>query len=352
MSSRHENEARAVPGLAERPAIIAQSDAGRDWQPRASALVTDSAELLALLGLDPALLPAAQQAALAFPMKVPRSYVARMTPGRLDDPLLQQVLGQAAELQPTPGFSEDPLAEQAFTPVPGILHKYPGRVLLLATGACAIHCRYCFRRHFPYQEHVPDGDRLARAVDWLRQREDVVEVILSGGDPLSLSDRRLRGLLESLVALPQLKRLRIHTRLPVVMPERVSDALVAMLAAVPVPLALVLHANHGQELSQEVAQVLQRLRGTGATLLNQAVLLRGINDSLVDQCDLAERSYQVGILPYYLHQLDAVAGAAHFAVPDAQALALHAAMQGRLPGYLVPRLVREHAHAESKTWLR
>ncbi len=351
MSSRHEDEACTVPGLAERPAIIAQSDGASDWQPRAAALITDSEELLQLLGLERTLLPAAEQAALAFPLKVPRSYVARMQPGRLDDPLLRQVLGQAPELDDAPGFSTDPLAEQAFAPVPGILHKYHGRVLLLATGACAIHCRYCFRRHFPYQEHVPDTQRLRQALDWLQQRDDVVEVILSGGDPLSLSDRRLRELFAELVALPQLQRLRIHTRLPVVMPERVSEALVTLLAELPVPVALVLHANHAAEIDEEVGRVLQRLRATGATLLNQAVLLRGVNDELAAQCELAERSYQYGVLPYYLHQLDAVAGAAHFAVEEARALALHQAMRARLPGYLVPRLVREQAHAEGKTWL-
>lgn len=352
MPSRHETESLAVPGLAERPAIIAHSGAARDWQPQASALITSSAELLQILGLDPALLPAAEAAALSFPLKVPRSYVARMQPGRLDDPLLRQVLGQAPELDHAEGFSADPLQESVFAPVPGILHKYHGRVLLLTTGACAIHCRYCFRRHFPYQEHVPDRQRLLQAMDWLRERDDIDEVILSGGDPLSLSDRRLRGLLDELSALPHVKRLRIHTRLPVVMPERVSAALLEMLSGLRLPLALVLHANHANELGGEVEGVLRQLRATGATLLNQAVLLRGINDSAEAQCDLAARSYHLGVLPYYLHQLDRVAGAAHFAVSDGEALAVLAQMQARLPGYLVPKLVREQAHNNSKTWLQ
>lgn len=329
--------------------MIAQSDAARDWQPRAEALVTDSAELFRLLGLDPAQLPAALAASRDFPLKVPRSYVRRIRPGDPHDPLLLQVLAQGIELEPVPGFTADPLDEQAFVPVPGILHKYHGRVLLMATGACAIHCRYCFRRHFPYQEHVPDRERLETALAWLRRRDDIDEVILSGGDPLSLSDRRLRDLLAGLAGLPALKRLRIHTRLPLVMPERVSEALVAMLAAFPKPVVMVLHANHGNELDAGVEKVCARLRGAGVTLLNQSVLLRGVNDSADTLAALSGRLFDAGVMPYYLHQLDAVAGAAHFAVSDEQALALQRALQARLPGYLVPRLVRETPHGDSKT---
>jgi len=329
--------------------MIAQSAAARDWQPRAGALVTDSAELFRLLGLDPAQLPAALAASRDFPLKVPRSYVRRMRVGDPHDPLLLQVLAQGVELEPVPGFSADPLDEQAFVPVPGILHKYHGRVLLMATGACAIHCRYCFRRHFPYQEHVPDRERLDAALAWLHARDDIDEVILSGGDPLSLSDRRLRELLAALAALPQLRRLRIHTRLPLVMPERTSEALVAMLAAFPRPVVMVLHANHGNEIDAEVVEVCARLRGAGVTLLNQSVLLRGINDSADVLADLSGRLFDAGVLPYYLHQLDAVAGAAHFAVNDEQALGLQRQLQASLPGYLVPRLVRETPHGDSKT---
>ena len=329
--------------------MIAQSDAARDWQPRAEALVTDSAELFRLLGLDPARLPAALAASRDFPLKVPRSYVRRIRPGDPHDPLLLQVLAQGIELEPVPGFSADPLDEQAFVPVPGILHKYHGRVLLMATGACAIHCRYCFRRHFPYQEHVPDRERLDAALAWLRQRDDIDEVILSGGDPLSLSDRRLRELLAALAGLPGLKRLRIHTRLPLVMPERVSEALVAMLAAFPRPVVMVLHANHGNEIDAGVEEVCARLRGARVTLLNQSVLLRGINDGAGVLVELSGRLFDAGVLPYYLHQLDAVAGAAHFAVTDEQALELQRQLQASLPGYLVPRLVREMPHGDSKT---
>lgn len=331
--------------------MIAQSSAGIDWQPAASDLITSSAELFRLLGLDSALLPGALAAADDFALKVPRSYVARMRRADLADPLLLQVLGQARELDLVPGFGVDPLEEKGFTPVPSILHKYQGRVLLMVTGACAIHCRYCFRRHFPYQEHVPTAERLTQALAWLRSRTDISEVILSGGDPLSLSDRRLRELLEQLSALPNVKRLRIHTRLPVVMPTRISAAFLEMCAQLNKPLAMVVHANHAAELDGEVAAALSALRGSGVTLLNQTVLLAGVNANLQDQKALSERLYEVGVLPYYLHQLDAVAGAAHFAVSDQHALALHEQMKSCLPGYLVPRLVREQPNESSKTWL-
>lgn len=331
--------------------MIAQSSAGIDWQPAASDLITSSAELFRLLGLDSALLPAALAAADDFALKVPRSYAARMRRADPADPLLLQVLGQARELDLVPGFGVDPLGEKGFTPVPSILHKYQGRVLLMVTGACAIHCRYCFRRHFPYQEHVPTAERLTQALAWLRSRTDISEVILSGGDPLSLSDRRLRELLEQLSALSSVKRLRIHTRLPVVMPARISAAFLEMCAQLNKPLAMVVHANHAAELDGEVAAALSALRGSGVTLLNQTVLLAGVNANLQDQKALSERLYEVGVLPYYLHQLDAVAGAAHFAVSDQHALALHEQMKSCLPGYLVPRLVREQPNESSKTWL-
>lgn len=339
-------------GAPERPAIITYSSAAYDWQPAAAELVTDPAELCRLLDLDPDRAGLATAAGAFFPLKVPRSYVARMRRGDPADPLLRQVLTHRHELAEVPGFGADPLEEDRFTPVPGILHKYRGRVLLMVTGACHIHCRYCFRRHFPYQEHVPNRARLDTAVDWLAARPDVTEVILSGGDPLSLSDRRLADVLERLAAVSHLRRLRIHTRVPVVMPERVTERLARMLAAAPWPVAMVLHANHGNELAaDDVARALARLREARVTLLNQAVLLAGINDTLEAQCALAEALFACGVLPYYLHQLDAVAGAAHFAVTDEAAVALHRAMQAHLPGYLVPRLVRERPGADGKTWI-
>lgn len=335
--------------LPERVAMIAQTQTTGDWQAGADDLITSPAELFRLLDLDPTRLGGCVAAAQDFPLRVPRSYVRRMTPGDPQDPLLLQVLGQQQELVPVAGFSADPLQESEATPVPGVLHKYHGRVLLMVTGACAIHCRYCFRRHFPYQEHLPTAARFERALAWLEERQDISEVILSGGDPLSLSDRRLRELFDVLARIDHVKRLRIHTRLPVVMPERISEGLCEMLAAQRRPVAVVLHANHVRELDVSVARAAAALSAAGTTLLNQAVLLAGVNDSLESQVALAEGLYDIGVLPYYLHQLDAVAGAAHFAVADPAALALHAAMRERLPGYLLPRLVREEPGGASKT---
>lgn len=339
-------------GRPERPAIIAYSSAPYDWQPAAADLITDADELCRLLDLDASLARTARAASETFSLKVPRSYAARMRRGDAHDPLLLQVLARGDELAPAPGFTDDPLQEDRFVPVPGVLQKYHGRVLLMVTGACAVHCRYCFRRHFPYQEHVPNRERLADAIAWLKGQPDVTEVILSGGDPLSVSDRRIGELLGQLADIPHLRRLRIHTRQPVVMPERISERLLELLARAPWPVAMVIHANHGREMiADDVERAMHRLRGAGVTLLNQAVLLAGVNDTVQAQCELAEALYSRGVLPYYLHQLDAVTGAAHFAVPDEQAVALHHAMRAVLPGYLVPRLVREQPGERSKSWI-
>ena len=332
-------------------AIIAQTLPPRDWDGSAADIITDPAELLALLRLDLSTLPAVLAAARDFPLRVPRSYMRRIRPGDPADPLLLQVLGRSEELEEVPGYSADPLDEAEHTPVPGILHKYQGRVLLMVTGACAVHCRYCFRRHFPYNEHLPTRDRLAAALDWLAGQGDISEVILSGGDPLSVSDRRLRELLAALEQIPHLKRLRIHSRLPVVMPERVSEGLLTMLGSSRLNPVMVVHANHGAELGSDVATALAALSAAGVRLLNQSVLLRGVNDDADTLAALSERLLEVGVLPYYLHQLDRVAGAAHFAVSDQQALQLVSSLHARLPGYLVPKLVREESGAPGKTAL-
>ncbi len=335
----------------QRSAMITQTVPCGDWQPAGADLITDLAELRRVLDLPDTSSPDALAAADGFAVRVPRSYVARMRKGDPDDPLLRQVLASAEEVDVVPGYSADPLEERDSTPVPGILHKYHGRVLLMVTGACAVHCRYCFRRHFPYAEHVPGGERLARALDWLAGRDDIQEVILSGGDPLSVSDRRLRQLLDALAGIPHVQRLRIHTRQPVVMPERVSDGLLAMLAGWPGGRVMVLHANHARELDDSVRKACQQLAQAGVTLLNQAVLLKGVNDGLEQQLALANTLFDAGVMPYYLHQLDRVQGAAHFQVSDDAARRLHGQLQARLPGYLVPRLVQELPGAASKTAL-
>jgi EF-P beta-lysylation protein EpmB len=318
------------------------------WQQELADAVRDPAELLQLLGLDQTLLPAAREAAQQFPLRVPRGFVARMRHGDPHDPLLRQVLPLADELRSSAGYLTDPVGDlQAMQPG-GVLHKYHGRVLLVATGACAIHCRYCFRRHFPYAEANAAAGGFAAALDYIRARPEISEVILSGGDPLVLNDRRLAELAHALADIPHLQRLRIHSRLPVVLPSRIDTNLLDWFAGTRLKPVLVLHANHPQELDDEVAAATDRLRARGVLLLNQAVLLAGINDSVEALVALSERLFTLGVQPYYLHALDKVEGAGHFN-SDAALQALMPALRARLPGYLVPQAVREEAGQPSKT---
>ncbi len=314
------------------------------WQQLWRDAVRDPRELLALLGLDAAgALALSDAAAEQFPLRVPRGFVARMRFGDAQDPLLRQVLPLDEEMRPMPGFSLDAVGDAAAKAGHGVIRKYRGRALLIATGSCAIHCRYCFRRHYPYAEETAAAAGWREAVEVIRGDSGIDEVILSGGDPWSLSTGKLAELTDALASVPHLKRLRVHTRQPVVLPERVDDALVAWLGALPWPVTVVLHANHANEFDASVDAALARLRATGAMLLNQAVLLRGVNDSVDALAALGERGHAAGVLPYYLHQLDRVQGAAHFEVPDEVALRLHRDLAARLSGYLVPRLVREVA---------
>jgi EF-P beta-lysylation protein EpmB len=313
-----------------------------------SQAITDPAELLRELGLSPGLLPAAVSAGQEFRLRVPRGFVARMRHGDRHDPLLRQVLPVGEELDPVAGFSSDPLDELSAMPVPGLLHKYQGRVLLTTTGACAVHCRYCFRRHYPYSEANPQREQ-QQTLDYLQQHTEVSEVILSGGDPLTLSDSRLGRLTDALQTIPHITRLRLHSRVPVVLPERVDDALLDWLGATRLQTVLVIHSNHPHEIDPAVCAAMRRLQEAGVTLLNQSVLLRGVNDRAETLAALSERLFEAGVLPYYLHQLDPVQGAAHFAVADRTAILLINQLLARLPGYLVPRLVREQAGHTSKT---
>ncbi len=313
------------------------------WQQLWRDAVRDPRELLALLGLDPQALGVSEQAATQFALRVPRGFVARMRHGDAHDPLLRQVLPIEAELRRVPGFALDAVGDAAAKKADGVIQKYRGRALLVATGSCAVHCRYCFRRHFPYAEETAARDGWRETVAAIAADPDIDEVILSGGDPLSLATSKLVELTEALAAIPQIKRLRIHSRLPVVLPERVDAPLLAWLRALPWPVAFVIHANHANEFDASVDTALAQLRGSGAQLLNQAVLLRGVNDSVAALAALSERSFAAGVLPYYLHQLDRVEGVAHFEVDDATARALHQALAARLSGYLVPKLVREIA---------
>ncbi len=318
------------------------------WRRALAEAVTDPAELLEILELPDDLLPEARRASELFGLRVPRGYVARMRPGDPRDPLLLQVLPLGRELDAAPGFTEDPLAEADASLRPGLLHKYRGRVLLVVTGACAVHCRYCFRRHFPYAESHPGRSGWGEALEAVAGDPEVREVILSGGDPLTVSDERLAELVAGIAAVPQVERLRIHSRNPVVLPERVDDRLLAWLGGTRLRTVVVVHANHAREIGGAVRGAFARLREAGATLLNQSVLLAGVNDSVQAQVDLSEALFEAGALPYYLHLLDRVSGAAHFEVPEERARRLVGEAAGRLPGYLVPRLVREVPGAPAK----
>ncbi len=311
------------------------------WQQAWREAVRDPRELLAMLGLEALADRVSDQAALQFPLRVPRGFVARMQHGDPRDPLLRQVLPLDDELRAAPGFGLDAVGDSLARTGPGVIQKYRGRALLVATGSCAVNCRYCFRRHFPYAEETAARDGWREAVELIRADAGIDEVILSGGDPLSLATPKLAELTAALAGIPHIRRLRIHSRLPVVLPERIDDALLGWLSALPWPVAIVVHANHANEFDAHVDAALARLRDAGAALLNQAVLLRGVNDSVDALAALNERGYAAGVLPYYLHQLDRVQGVAHYEVADDEARALHAALAARLPGYLVPKLGRE-----------
>ncbi len=318
------------------------------WQRELARAISDPAELLRELELDPALLPAARLAAARFPLRAPRGFVAQMRKGDPHDPLLRQVLPLAAELAPAPGFVTDPVGDGAAQAAPGVLHKYHGRALLIVTGACAVHCRYCFRREFPYVEAHAGVGQWRSALAYLAGDASIREVILSGGDPLSLSDQRLGLLLAELDRVPHLKRLRIHSRQPIVLPERVDDGLLDLFARTRLQSVLVVHANHPREIDDTVRAALARLANAGVTLLNQSVLLRGVNDAAATLAELSEVLFAGRVLPYYLHLLDRVCGAAHFEVNESEASAIMEQLRQRLPGYLVPRLVREQPGQPAK----
>lgn len=319
------------------------------WQTQLSGAVRDPRALLARLGLDERWLPGAEGGHGLFEIRVPEAYLARMRPGDPHDPLLRQVLPVSAETDAVSGFVSDPLAEAEHTPQPGLIHKYHGRVLLIGSPTCAINCRYCFRRHFPYAENSPSRAQWERTLDYLRRDPSIGEAILSGGDPLATGDKRLAWLVERLGEISHLRRLRIHTRLPVVIPDRVDDALLGWLTSTRLQTVMVLHINHPNEIDTAVVEACTRLRGAGVTLLNQSVLLRGVNDDAGTLAELSERLFAAGVLPYYLHVLDPVAGAAHFDVPDAEAVALISTLRKQLAGFLLPRLVREIPGEQSKT---
>jgi L-lysine 2,3-aminomutase len=321
------------------------------WQAEIRLAVRGAGELCRRLGLPSEMAVGTGAGVGELPVFVPPSFLARIRPGDPKDPLLRQVLPMVEENDVVPGFTSDPVGDGDAKLASGVLQKYLGRALLIATGSCAVHCRYCFRRHFPYEEAPHSSPAWDAALALVAEDPTITEVILSGGDPLMLVDARLAVLVEKIEAIEQVTRLRIHTRLPIMVPLRVTHELLAMLESNRLSKVMVVHANHAQELAEDVAAALGDLRHVGVTLLNQAVLLRGVNDSVEAQQALSERLIELGVVPYYLHQLDRVAGAAHFEVPIHEGQKIIEELRKRLPGYMVPRYVQEVAGEASKTIL-
>ncbi len=332
-----------------RPVLVPAAES--TWQAEIRLAVRDAIELCRRLGLPTELARPGLAGAGDFPVFVPPSYLARIRHGDPNDPLLLQVLPRAAESHVEPGFTADPVGDSAATLRPGVLQKYAGRALLITTGACAVHCRYCFRRHFSYEEAPHSTAAWDAALSAIADDDSIHEIILSGGDPLMLVDSRLKVLAEKIAAIPHVTRMRIHTRLPIVVPARVTDEFLSWLTGTRLTPVMVIHANHARELADDVANALDQLRRGGVMLLNQAVLLRGVNDTVAAQQALSERLVALGVVPYYLHQLDRVAGAAHFEVPMEEGRKIVAELRARLPGYMVPRYVQEVPGELSKTVL-
>ena len=322
----------------------------QNWQSQLSDLITDPLELLEVLKLCPEqLLSGAILASEQFKLRVPRAFVGKMTVGDPLDPLLLQVLPHHLELEDYPDFVTDPLGEEQANQQPGVLHKYKSRFLLTLTGACAVHCRYCFRRHFPYQENLPKNEDWLNIKNYIESQPDINEVIFSGGDPLTLSNRKLKLWIDRLESLPQIKFLRIHSRVPIVIPNRVDEELVSLLKNSRLRIILVVHSNHAAELDDLTCTRLSLLVQQQITVLNQAVLLKGINNSAQVLVDLSYRLFDAGVMPYYLHVLDKVKGAHHFDLSPKEINLIYKDVLENLPGYLVPKLVREIAGEKNKT---
>ena len=321
--------------------IAAPDDSNECWQSQLQHAVTDFDTLVNLLDLPPLKQVSPRAATKQFPLLVPQPYLARIKPGDWHDPLLRQVLPLGIECIAAPGYQPQPLAEHDYNPIPGLIHKYHSRVLLTVTRYCAINCRYCFRRHFDYASNQVKQSQWQQAIDYIGQRPEITEVIFSGGDPLIAPDNVLSNLSGRIASIPHVKYLRIHSRMPIVVPSRVDSSLLNWLASLPLKVSLVVHCNHPNEIDTAVSASFAKLRQVDVTLLNQAVLLRQVNDNIEVLEKLSYRLYDSGVLPYYLHMLDRVQGAAHFEVSLDTAKQLHLALLAKLPGYLVPRLVQE-----------
>lgn len=348
-----QSEKVTVRDLQENSFSEPRSCGSNNWQRELSQSKISAGALLGQLNLSPDQTRQFlndNQISSNFPLRATQSYINRIEKGDPDDPLLRQILPLTEELIDGPGFSADPLNETNSNPSPGIIHKYRRRALLIVTQACAIHCRYCFRRHFPYQENT-GTQQWQQALEYLRNDSTLNEVILSGGDPLSANDLQLARLSTELAGIRHIERLRIHTRMPVVLPARIDNKLLGWLEDWPGSKVIVIHSNHPNELNNEVAEAVRKLRDAGATVLNQSVLLRGVNDHAPTLALLSEKLFDIGVLPYYLHQLDPVSGATHFEVDDTRAREIIAEVSAHLSGYLVPRLVREKPGAPAKQLL-
>lgn len=320
-----------------------------DWITQLANVVTSPDELLRLLNVDAdEKLLAGREARRLFPLRVPRAFIARMEKGNPDDPLLRQVLTAEEEFIVAPGYSTDPLEEQ-HSVVPGLLHKYRNRALLLVKGGCAVNCRYCFRRHFPYAENQGTRRNWQTAMNYIAENPQLDEIIFSGGDPLMAKDHELDWLMTQLEAIPHVKRLRIHSRLPIVIPARITETLVSRFQHSSLQVILVNHVNHSHEIDDEFRTAMAMLRQAGVTLLNQSVLLRGVNDNAQTLADLSNALFDAGVMPYYLHVLDRVQGAAHFMVNDDEAREIMRELLTLISGYMVPKLAREIGGEPSKT---
>ena len=320
-----------------------------DWKAELSNCISSIDQLLQQLGLNSKDLKASPIASQDFPIKVPQHYAQLMEYGNPQDPLLKQVLPIEAELKQDPRFNTDPVNESEYNPVSGIVHKYRNRVLMIISPNCAINCRYCFRRHFPYQENRQSKQQWLQALDYLKIRPEINEVIYSGGDPLAANDNFLGWLTQQIESIKHIKRLRIHSRLPVVIPSRVDSQLLDWLGNTRLKPTMVLHINHANEIDSKLCQAVDQLKAKGITILNQSVLLKGVNDSSEQLIALSEKLFDAGIMPYYLHMLDPVQGASHFDIPEDQALKIFSQMQAELPGFLLPKLVQERAGETSKS---
>jgi EF-P beta-lysylation protein EpmB len=320
----------------------------QNWQIQLASAFSHFDELCHYLQLSPSELQLSQEARTQFPLRVPLAFASRMEKGNPADPLLRQILPIADELQIYPDFSDDPVGDLPALKQTGLLHKYHGRVLLINTGACAVHCRYCFRRNFPYADLQLTKQQENDVIEAIRNDTSIEEVILSGGDPMILNDARLTSLINALATIEKLKRIRIHTRLPIVLPARITDELLTLFKSCSKKIIVVIHCNHANEIDDDVANACARLRSAGVVLLNQSVLLRDVNDNATALCELSEKLFDIDVLPYYLHFLDKANGTGHFQVSKTDALALFEAMQNKLPGYLVPKLVTEQAGALAK----